>query len=296
MDNTRGVTETLLGEFLASLYPQLLRIVRSSIDVQTLLRVLVYAGISYAFVRKGYVKPDFIQGAVNTLHILSSYFAFRSISSGNALALFYTYPLWNLVLSKVFLRESLDATNVSFTFVGVIGATMIALSSMTTDEKQKGANLYGVLAALLAAVTESIMYIAYHDKTLSETPVERVFGLYSGSIPYVLILCGVRWATQGTKGLLKDTTLRGVGLMIGFNSIVGILSHVLRANAMLRLRADVFSALSLTGIIMGYLTMFLLEGKKPTKLALLGAVLVGAAGVFVTINKQRPTEQPPENI
>lgn len=282
MEDARGVGEALAGEFLASLYPQLLRIVRASIDVQTLIRVLVYAGISYAFVRQGNAKPDFVQGAVNSLHILSSYFAFRSISSGNALALFYTYPLWNLVLSRIFQKEVIDTQNAVFTFVGVVGAVMVALSSSVAENNKSG-SVYGVLAALLAAVTESIMYLAYHNKDSDLKPVERVFGLYSGSLPYVGILCIVRWITQGTKGLLGDTTLRGVGLMVAFNSVVGVLSHVLRANAMLSLRTDVFSALSLAGVIMGYLTMYVAEGRKPTKLAFLGATLVAVSGVVVTL-------------
>ena len=288
MSSYTAEASVLVGEVLGSLYPQLLRIVKSPIEVQTLLRVLTFTGLAWAMMKDRTVKPDWFQGAVNTLHILTSYYAFRTIASGDALALFYTYPLWNILFARIALKEEIDVLNGLMTVVGVIGAVTVSMSMDHVDLSPKlssSANgwMYGVIAALLAAVTESIMYINYHDASSSNTPNDRVYSLYAGSIPYVAIVAlAGPWLFKRSPSENNGGGLRSAGLIVLFNVFVGFVGHLLRAYGALGLRADVFASLSLSGIIFGYVIMYVVERKKPKVITILGALAILVAGLVTT--------------
>ena len=66
-------------------------------------RILSSAVLAYALTSDRTLTTSELGGAAvlgytNLLHIASSYEAFRNLPAGQAMSIFYTYPLWNLVL------------------------------------------------------------------------------------------------------------------------------------------------------------------------------------------------------
>ncbi len=272
----------LTSETLLTLYPQLIKNVPLSIDIQTFLRVLTITVSSYIYIHQTQkttnVRPDYYQGFLNTLHILSSYYAFQTIQSGDALALFYTYPIFNLIFSHMFLQEKIDTQDVMSVLTGVTGAFMIAQPGFESK------SIFGILAALVSAMTESLMYVSYHDPTSKSTPTERMYELYAGSIPYTFLLAFKNWGGSGSNG--NKITTKAILSVITFNIFIGFFAHLLRANAALNLTAPLFSSLSLWGVIAGYIFQFLFEHKFPSKQTIIGSILIILSGILSYYRKK----------
>jgi drug/metabolite transporter (DMT)-like permease len=279
-----AVATTIGSETLLSLYPQLIRISKVSVEIQTFIRVVLIAACSYIVMNKNEgVRPTYWQGVVNTLHILSSYYAFQTINTGDALTLFYTYPIWNLLFSHILLKESMTLQQILYVIIGVIGAIFIAEPSFKDSKK-----FNGIIAALLAAVTESIMYITYHNPGPKTSVSQRIFQLYGGSVPFVSIVLVLRyfWVHhKKTEDFFQNVTLRNIGMIIAFNIFIGYTAHQGRAWGALRLSAPLFSSLSMIGIISGYFFSFIFEKKKPTKQIIFGACMILIASVLSFFEK-----------
>jgi drug/metabolite transporter (DMT)-like permease len=277
--NRLDATASVVGsETLLSLYPQLIRIAKVSVEIQTFIRVILIALCAYIFMKKDEgIRPVYWQGMVNTLHILSSYYAFQTINTGDALALFYTYPIWNLLFSHILLKESMTIKEIGNVVVGVIGAILIAEPNFNNSKK-----LHGIMAALLAAITESIMYITYHDPGPKTSVSQRIFQLYGGSVPFVSVVLVLRyfWVHhKKTEDFFQNVTLRNILMIVGFNIFIGYVAHQGRAWGALKLSAPSFSSLSMIGIISGYIFSYFFEKKKPNKQIILGATLILFASI-----------------
>lgn len=291
MNKFDAVASVVGSETLLSLYPQLIRIASVSVEIQTFIRVILIAICSYVIMKKDEgVRPNYWQGVVNTLHIISSYYAFQTINTGDALTLFYTYPIWNLIFSHILLKESMTPQQIFYVVMGVIGAILIAEPNFQNSKK-----FHGILAALLAAITESIMYITYHDPGPKTSVSQRIFQLYGGSVPFVTIVLVLRYFYvhhKKTEDFFANVSIRNILMIIGFNVFIGYTAHQGRAWGALKLSAPLFSSLSMIGIITGYIFAFIFEKKKPNKQIIVGAVLILIASVLSFFqNKQLEEEE-----
>jgi drug/metabolite transporter (DMT)-like permease len=292
MNKFDAVASVVGSETLLSLYPQLIRIASVSVEIQTFIRVILIATCAYVIMNKNEgIRPTYWQGIVNTLHIMSSYYAFQTINTGDALTLFYTYPIWNLIFSHLLLKESMSIQQIFYVVVGVIGAILIAEPNFKNSKK-----FHGILAALLAAITESIMYITYHNPGPKTSVSQRIFQLYGGSVPFVTIVLILRyfWVHhKKTEDFFQNVTLRNILMIIGFNVFVGYTAHQGRAWGALKLSAPLFSSLSMIGIITGYIFAYVFEKKKPNKQIIIGSALILIASVlsfFENKESQGPNE------
>lgn len=271
-NSLNGILSVVLSETSLSLYPQLLRITNINSSLQIFLRVLTITFVSYYFLDNKNIEPNYLQGFLNLIHILSSYYAFETINSGDALALFYTYPIFNLIFSKIILSEKITTKQFVTICVSVIGAVLISKPSFNL-------HFSGIFAALLAAITESLMYITYHDKTLKATITERIFELYSGTVPFLLLL-GI-FAMLFKENIKKDISLKSIIIVILFNIIVGYFGHLSRAYGALNLSAPIFSVFSLFGVIAGYVFQIYFENVIPSESIIFGAFLIFSSSLNI---------------
>lgn len=267
-----GILSVVFSETSLSLYPQLIRITKLNTSVQIFLRVLTITLVSYYFLENKNIEPNYQQGFLNLIHILSSYYAFETINSGDALALFYTYPIFNLIFSKIILSEKITTKQFITICASVIGAVLISKPSFDI-------HFDGVFAALIAAITESLMYITYHDRNLKSTVTERIYELYSGTIPFLIVL-GI-FIFGFKEDILVNFTSKNLIFVILFNTIVGYFGHLLRAYGALNLSAPVFSVFSLFGVIAGYVFQIYFEKVLPTNAILFGAFLILSSSVSI---------------
>jgi len=272
------------SEAALALYPILIKTVPTNLPTQLLARFLVYSGLAYFFATdtdvtmtwghlKGITRSSFL-GLLTLLHVGISYYAFQQLPAGVSMSLFYTYPIWNLLGAALGFGETFSLQEILLVVVGFLGVVLIAYGNKDPDpQKQKDPfNWKGLLAGLLAALTESAMYFAVRTAE-RPSPFYAVLELYPAAL---LFLIPIVLYTKSSLDFRPQVWAR----MVSFNTLIGFLGYCLRFYAIPRLPTLVFSLLSFVGILASFGWGYLFVNEKPTWVTLLGGVLIGGTVAF----------------
>jgi len=272
----------ILSEVVLSAYPLLIKLVDASVFLQTGLRMFVYTVLaSIAAVATGSpvaLTPTFemaAAGLLNLLHVVSSYTAFEQLAGGNAMALFYTYPVWNILGASFLFKESLSLTSLPWIALALIGAIGLAQPSSTNW------TLLGVVAALVAALTETGIYLWFRNSKKEEQPWPKMMHMYGAS--------GIVWAVGAVimlaaGYLAKDAfSIRPQGLasILTFNTFVGFTGYALRFYLIPKVSTIAFSALSFVGVVAAYLLGWAVTNEMPTAVQAAGAAAIIVANTVL---------------
>ncbi len=273
---------TFLSEIVLSSYPILIKKVPATLTAQTVIRMVsfavlaaVAAAVTGSPLLQGATAANILApGALNLLHVGSSYSAFEALPAGNAMALFYTYPVWNILGAALTLGESIEWRILPWMGVALIGSLLIA------QPTRSNWSAWGVAAALIAAITETGIYLWFRhtDKEPEETKPSSwttMARMYGGSalllIP--LLLTGLlAWGTMGSSALSN---------MLLFNSLVGFVGYGMRFYTIPHVSTVAFSAISFFGIVAAYLLGWLFVGEIPNVQQGIGAALIILANLFL---------------
>ena len=280
----------LTSEVVLSAYPLLIKLVDASVIFQTGLRMAVYAGLALVaasvtgapLAAASLLSSESLAtGLLNLLHVFTSYTAFEQLAGGNAMALFYTYPVWNILGAAAVLKESLPLT--SLPWIGLALAGAVALAQPTTTQW----TAIGIVCALMAALTESGIYLWFRMKKEGESdqPWTKMIQMYGSSG----ILWGIGIAIMAALGLLAAGTFRitgqGLGSILAFNALVGFVGYALRFYLVPKVSTVIFSALSFFGIISAYAFGWVFSNETPTMVQIAGAIAIIIANT-VLVNKE----------
>lgn len=274
----------LISEVVLSLYPTLIKTVDTSVFFQTGLRMIVFTTLALlAALLTGSPLPTIasketlLTGILNLIHVGSSYTAFERLAGGNAMSLFYTYPIFNILGAAGILGESVSRTSWPWIMLAFAGAILVAQPSPSNW------SLLGVFMALLAAATETGIYLWFKQKKEGDDsqPWTKMAQMYGSS--------GVLWAVVAVLllavGLLGANAFSisggGLGAILGFNSIVGFLGYALRFYLIPNVSTVTFSALSFFGVISAYIFGWVFSSEVPTTLQMIGAGAIIAANAVL---------------
>lgn len=280
-----ATSSIVLGSEVAlALYPILIKTVPTNLPTQLLARFLVYSGLAYFFATdtdvamtwghlQGITRSSFL-GLLTLLHVGTSYYAFQQLPAGVSMSLFYTYPIWNLMGAALGFGETFSIQEILLVVIGFLGVVLIAYGNKDPDpQKQKDPfNWKGLVAGLLAALTESAMYFAVRTAE-RPSPFYAVLELYPGAL---LALIPIILYTKSSLDFRPQVWAR----MISFNTLIGFLGYCLRFYAIPRLPTLVFSLLSFVGILASFGWGYVFVNETPTWLTLLGGGLIGGAVAF----------------
>jgi drug/metabolite transporter (DMT)-like permease len=310
----------ILSEIILSAYPIMIKRVNASVFFQTGLRMAVFtvlaAGAAAAsgsplLAASLWSTESVATGLLNLVHVGTSYTAFEQLPAGNAMALFYLYPVFNLLGAAAVLGETIPVANLPWMAVAFAGALLLA------QPTPKNWTLVGVVCALLAAATETGIYLWFKAKptdkapkaptdkapkapavtAAEETPEAHMEGFDEPDTqPWTKMIqmygsSGVLWAllaaTLGITGYLaKDTfriSLSGLSVIALFNALVGFTGYALRFYLIPRVSTLVFSVLSFFGVVSAYGLGWLFQGEVPNLTQIAGAVaIIVANGVLIT--------------
>jgi len=276
----------LLSEVVLSAYPLLIKLVDTSVFFQTGLRMLIFTVLAVAGSAAvgAPLLPDVLfstetiaTGFLNLLHVLTSYFAFDTLAAGNAMALFYTYPVWNILGSALAFKEKIPLRSLPWIGLAFVGAILLSQPTKTNW------SMLGVMAALVAALTETGIYLWFksHKDDESDQPFTKMTQMYgSSSILWILaavVLFAVGYLAKGTFGL----SLAGLGGIAAFNTFVGFLGYAMRFYIIPKVSTVGFSAMSFFGVISAYLLSWLFIGETPSMTQGLGAAAIIAANAVL---------------
>jgi drug/metabolite transporter (DMT)-like permease len=269
---------TFLSEIVLSAYPILIKKVPATLTAQTTIRMITFAFLaSIAAVLTG---SPLMQGAtaanilgpglLNLVHVGSSYTAFEALPAGNAMALFYTYPVWNILGAAATFGEQVDLRILPWIGVALLGTLLIAQPTL------KNWNAFGVAAALLAAVTETGIYLWFRREPESASqPWTTMARMYGGSTLLLLplLLIGIlAWGKMG-NGALSN--------MLLFNTFIGFIGYAMRFYTIPHVSTVTFSSIAFFGIVAAYLLGWMFVGEVPTTQQGIGAALIILANLFL---------------
>ena len=282
----------LFSEITLASYPILIKSVDTNIWTQIVSRMAVYglmslgvllgqpkqlASVSLANLSGG--------GLLNLLHVATSYKAFSELPAGNAMAIFYAYPIWNL-LGAWLLKGETIATE-SLPWVGLAIAGMLAIAQPDVGTLLDTEHPLALLCAVLSGVTESAIYFFFKLRGSDDGTFKGMFELYGGSFAWILALIGARGAFGSMAPVpALDLSWKAWAPMLLFNGLIGFGGYAMRFAAIPMVSTLIFSILSLIGIVTSYIFGYIFEGEKPSYLAIAGAIaIIVANGVLLSKNK-----------
>ena len=296
----------LASEVILSAYPILIKLVDTSITFQTGLRMILYTVLATfgAFISGSPILAQNIlsvetlaTGALNLLHVGASYTAFEQLTAGNAMALFYTYPVWNIVGSALVYGETIPMRSLPWLGLAVAGAVMLSQPTI------KNWTAIGVAAALTAALTETGIYLwfkktktgapatgaaatgaAAAEDEHSDQPWTKMAQMYGSS--GILWIVGVTIALS--LGYLSKSAFKlstgGLGAIVAFNSFIGFVGYALRFYIIPKVSTIAFSAMSFFGVLSAYGLGWLFMGESATAMQAAGAAAIIAANAVLLRN------------
>jgi drug/metabolite transporter (DMT)-like permease len=285
----------LYSELVLSLYPILIKSVNTNIFTQILARFIVFPSLAIAFgstydFKSIWGNPyeafvSIINNILNLGHIAVSYTAFKILPVGTAIALFYLYPIFNVISAAAFFGEPLSIVQVLLIGVAFAGTYLIATDKSPStsydkedkedkpdkQDKQDKTYKYGIIMALLAAITETMIFIFIRSNTDAQaSPYYAVNHLYPAGLVMLLIY-----------GLLHtdvvDTSTTTWLKLLGFNAVLGFTGYIARFYAIPKIPTIIFSLLSFFGVFFGYMWGIIFTGDKPTIKAIIGGSLIATA-------------------
>lgn len=298
MDTTQLATATtILAEIALALHPILIKQVGVGLPTQLLARLGTYTVLATALASpadKKFSWGDWTTasksigyGLMNLIHIGSSYLSYKHLPAGSALALFYTYPFFNILAGVLFLGDSFKLSTVPLLLMAFAGVLLISRYTKegfadkdnqgnqdNQDKNNTKKNItLGVIAALVSALTETLIFLV--AKTGEESsPYLTILKLYPGALGALLAYIGI-------TGTSVQTTFNNWIPLILFNIFIGFLGYGLRFWSIPRLPTAVFSILTFIGVAAGYAWGLAYAKEVPSAGALGGATLItGALGIL----------------
>ena len=304
----------LIGSEVAlSLYPQLIKLIPTTIEIQVATRCITYSVLAIIgyyihninnivhtstniFPLTSYIG----MGLVNIIHITSSYICFNTLSSGVGFSIFYMYPIFNLLGKTLIYNEKIDIINYIYMLISILGVYLIykhkndnnnpETNQVTIPETKqknfttinnllntKNTNI-GIVAGIVSALTESIIYFMVKTNPASVSPFIQLLKTYLlGGILSIIYL------------LYNITTNLGLDYhywitLILFNAIAGFVGYLLRFIMIPKLSTLLFNSLIFTGVIFSYIWGYILS-KEPITYSNVSGTLLILTSIFL-INKK----------
>ena len=304
----------LLGSEIAlSLYPQLIKLVPTTIEIQIAVRCITYSVLALlGYFINGSIIYDsrkdiesktkksktssiffyILMGIVNIFHIASSYISYKILPSGIAYSLFYTYPIFNLLCRTIFFNESIQSINYLYIIIAIIGVYLIYSDS---DSKNNT-----ISNNTIPNNTIESSYKESYDFITKFTSKDTLVGLVSGigsafteSLMYLMVKADVSSISPFIQ-VLKTYVLGGI-LSIGyliknldkinldwhywttlilFNALVGFVGYVIRFFTIPRLTTIMFNSVIFIGVIFSYIWGYLFSNEKIKITNVLGTLLI----------------------
>lgn len=256
----------LLSESLLSLYPIFIKKLYLPTNLQLIIRLFIYLIISLFFCNFGFIKKYIfnynvlILGLINLLHIYSSYKGFELLESGISYTLFYTYPIFILLLTGTPLHFSI--------FISLLGVFIL-----TYKEFSNGISYKGLFMILIASFTEALIYL-YINKIPTKNNWNHLFltYLYGTIIITFYFIYKQYYSNQPFK--INKLQNKNILLSLIINSIIGSLGYYLRFYATTRLNPFIYAILSYFGILMSFIYGIIFNNENITLQKIMGSIFI----------------------
>jgi drug/metabolite transporter (DMT)-like permease len=295
-------TALVAAESILALTPVAIKLTQLDPISQIWSRVLSSAALGYAVAGSGdrAVERDQWGGAAalgyaNLLHVASSYESFRNLPAGQAMALLYTYPLWNLVFNAVFDKVPITAREYGLMSVAAIGSVVLNLDpgkAAPTPLGRKASQPWGIFMGLVMALTESTMHVLLRILGW-KNPAKSVWVVNGVAAGWLGLFQGFQslWHGSADSWGLQSGTWTDAAALTAFHGFTMFSGYWLRFYAVPRLSVTTYSILSYAGLLASYLFGMFFLGERPGWMSVVGAVMILISGILLQLRPQVASEE-----
>lgn len=221
------------------------------------------------------------RGAFGTVGIVLGMYTVSVLSLAETTVLLFTSPLFTLLLSIVFLKESVGIYRAGAIIIGFIGVAITALPGVLD-----GANPFPILGLAAGigwgfcsgSVDVILRWMGKTENTYTTVFYFMLFGT---------IVCGFYWPFSATP--IDSIEISSAPIVIGIIALLGFTgtTALLAKTQSYRLgEASLIAPIMYTMMIWSVLFDYMFWGRTPTWNVVLGAVIIVAANVFILRREQ----------
>lgn len=291
--NLIGVLSLCSGVFMFSLQDAILKgmsgdhavtlaiVLRSIVGLPILLAMVAY-GSGLAALRTKRWKLLMARGIILLVSYTTYYMAFPALPLAEAVALFFTSPIFVTLLANVLLQERVTAQAWAAVIAGFIGVVIIM---------QPGTGLFepAALLSLLSAGSYALSMVLARKYNADDSTavvafyVNAVYLVAAALIALVFKLLGVTSAVHPSLDFLVRSwdvpDLRDLMLM-GLCGVIAALGMTLLTHAYRQARANLVTVFEYTGMLWVPLWGFVFFHEVPKLTTVFGTAIIIAAGIY----------------
>ena len=212
------------------------------------------------------------RGLVLVLGSLLIGHALRLMPVGETISILYSFPILVMILTIPLMGEQVSAINWGFAVLGFTGVLMVARPG-------GGLEALGVTFALMTAILTAIFHLMTRVLSKTETSHALLFYTILISVPCSFLLALFTW--EGHFPNVMDLGLMGV---LG---LIGIAAHYLLTVAYKYAPASLVAPANWVHVVWAALLGWLFFDHLPDQWAILGMLVIIAAGVGIAIKTHR---------
>lgn len=221
-------------------------------------------------------------GNINLIHVSSSYEAFRNLPAGQAMSIFYTFPLWIVLFGSIFLGETIRPYEYGCMAIAALGSLLLNQDPGRTMAAlgRPPEYLWGTLMGLTAAITEAGMTVLLHALGWMDA-AKSVWVVNGSAALWLSVVMGITAFTDQITGpTITGDVVDAVWLTM-FHSISVFAGYWLRFFAIPRLSSVTFAILSYSGLLVSYVFGWWFLREQPGWMSLLGALCILVSGIIL---------------
>ena len=288
-----GILSLCAGVFVFSMQDAILKglsgthavtlaiVLRSIIGLPLLLAMVWYENGLKSLRTKNW--PLLIARGLSLLTSYTTYYlAFPALPLAEAVALFFTSPIFVTILAAVFLRERVTLKAWAAVIAGFVGVLIILRPGTGLFEP---AALLSLLSAAAYAFSMILArrYSADESTTVMAFYVNGVYMFAAAAVAMAFHLLGITSAAHPSVDFLVRPWampgLRDLALM-GLCGVIAALGMTLLTHAYRMARANIVTVFEYTGMLWVPLWGFLFFQEVPRWTTVLGTLIIIAAGIF----------------
>ncbi len=287
--STLPILSKLFSESLLSLYPVFVKNIDLSLPLQLLSRVSIYVLVSFVFCQMGFIYKNLFSqmgillGLTTLVHIYASYRGFQLLESGISYTLFYTYPIFILLMSGEPFHWSI--------LIALLGVYLLTTEQLkdvkpekeayqNNEEHKENYAYEGFWMIFLAAFTEAIIYFQVRNIKTSNNWNHVFISYFMGAV--IMLFYVLFYQKTSVQEILIKKEF-SIALVI--NALIGTLGYYFRFYAATRIGPILYAFLSYFGIFMSFVYGVIFNKDVISYKKIVGALFIVFSNFYIVLQK-----------
>jgi len=256
----------ILIKYMSSLSTGAIAFFRTMVPVLFLMPVL-FSKSNPLFT--GNYKKMLLASIINVVRIYLFLVAFIFTSIGNAVVLFYSWPIFVFIFETIYYKKPLKTSH--------IGLLLLAFAGLVVTYSNKAfgygnEDLIGMVAAVLSAITYAVTVLIYKSESQRYSKEQTI--MYQNLVGAFFFIPFLFFIPDASLDQL------GVGVFYGF--LIGIVVFKLFFYGLKYLEASIASSLMYLEVVSAMVLGYFILDEKVTLNTLIGGTLIIVSSYFIT--------------